>query len=309
MTVKPKEQPEQPTPFGSDRERPNDYRRAVLFMILAAVFLPLLNAAIQYLRPYYPVGQLLWARYAGHLAFMLIVFAPGRGTALLASARPGLQVTRSVLFCASTFLTFYALGFVPLATATVILFTSPLIVTAVAPLLLREKVDFASGLAVLIGFAGALVVVRPGVGALHWSALLILGSATASALTQILSRKLAGHDRPETTNTYMVLVGFALASVVLPFVWHWPAGLWDAILLAALGVFGGLGHYFLVRAFELAPAPFVSPFNYAQILGAAFLGFVVFGQVPDLWVWLGTAIITASGVFILFREQLRSSRR
>jgi drug/metabolite transporter (DMT)-like permease len=286
----------------------NDYRRAVLFMALAAVFLPLLNAAIQYLAPAYPVGQLLWVRYAGHLAFMVVVFAPARGAALVASSRPGLQVVRSALFCASTFLTFYALGFVPLATATVILFTSPLIVTALAPLLLRETVDRASALAVLAGFAGALIVARPGSGALHWSAFLILGSAAASAMTQILSRKLAGHDRPETSNTYMVLVGFALASLALPFVWRWPAGWWDALLLASLGVFGGLGHYCLVRAFELAPAPFVSPFNYAQILGAALLGFLVFGQVPDLWLWSGAAVIAGSGVFILLDQQRRSPR-
>lgn len=285
---------------------PNDYKQAVLFMALAAVFLPLLNAAIQYLAPAYSVGQLLWVRYAGHLAFMVVVFAPARGAALLASSRPGLQVARSALFCASTFLTFYALGFVPLATATVILFTSPLIVTALAPLLLRETVDRASVLAVLAGFAGALIVARPGSGALHWSAFLILGSAAASAMTQILSRKLAGHDRPETSNTYMVLVGFALASLALPFVWRWPAGWWDALLLAALGVFGGLGHYCLVRAFELAPAPFVSPFNYAQILGAALLGFLVFGQVPDLWLWSGAAVIAGSGVFILLDQQRRS---
>jgi drug/metabolite transporter (DMT)-like permease len=285
---------------------PNDYKQAVLFMALAAVFLPLLNAAIQYLAPAYPVGQLLWVRYAGHLAFMVVVFAPARGAALLASSRPGLQVARSALFCASTFLTFYALGFVPLATATVILFTSPLIVTALAPLLLRETVDRASALAVLAGFAGALIVARPGSGALHWSAFLILGSAAASAMTQILSRKLAGHDRPETSNTYMVLVGFALASLALHFVWRWPAAWWDALLLASLGVFGGLGHYCLVRAFELAPAPFVSPFNYAQILGAALLGFLVFGQVPDLWLWSGAAVIAGSGVFILLDQQRRS---
>lgn len=287
---------------------PNDYKRAVLFMALAAIFLPLLNAAIQYLAPSYPVGQLLWVRYAGHLAFMVVVFAPARGAALLASSRPGLQVARSALFCASTFLTFYALGFVPLATATVILFTSPLIVTALAPLLLRETVDRASALAVLAGFAGALIVARPGSGAMHWSAFLILGSAVASAMTQILSRKLAGHDRPETSNTYMVLVGFALASLALPFVWRWPAGWGDALLLASLGVFGGLGHYCLVRAFELAPAPFVSPFNYAQILGAALLGFLVFGQVPDRWLWSGAAVIAGSGVFILLDQQRRSRR-
>jgi drug/metabolite transporter (DMT)-like permease len=285
---------------------PENYARAVLFMALAAVFLPLLNASIQYLAPSYPVGQLLWGRYAGHMAFMLVVFAPRRGTALLASTRPGLQLIRSVLFCASTFLTFFALSFIPLATATVILFTAPLIVTAVAPFILGEKVEAASGMAVVVGFAGALIVVRPGIGALHWSAFLIFGSAAASALTQILSRKLAGHDKPETSNTYMVLVGFILATIALPFVWRTPADWSDVLLLAALGVFGGIGHYCLVRAFELAPAPFVSPFNYAQILGAALLGFVIFGQIPDFWMWLGTAIIIGSGVFILLHRHLRS---
>ena len=276
-------------------------------MALAAVFLPLLNASIQYLARSYPVGELLWARYAGHLVFMLVVFAPKRGVALLASSRPRLQVTRSILFCVSTFLTFFALRFVPLASATVILFTAPLIVTAASPLLLREKVDWRSGVAVVVGFIGALIVIRPGFGALHWSAVLIFGSAAASALTQILSRKLAGHDKPETTNTYMVLVGFVIASLALPFFWAWPASWWDALLIGALGVFGGVGHYYLVRAFELAPAAFVSPFNYAQILGAALLGFFVFDQVPDLWMWLGTAIISASGVFILWNRQGRSN--
>src|SRR5688572_19295401 len=102
MAAEPKEAEQTASP--PIKTTRDDYRRAVLFMLLAAIFLPLLNAAIQYLRPSFPVGQLLWARYAGHLAFMLIVFAPGRGTALLASARPGLQVARSILFCASTLL-------------------------------------------------------------------------------------------------------------------------------------------------------------------------------------------------------------
>src|SRR4051794_33345531 len=123
-------------------------------------------------------------------------------------------------------------------------------------------------------------------------------SSAASAVTQVLSRKVAGHDAPETSNTYMVLAGFILASLPLAFVWHTPASGPDALVLCSLGIFGGLGHYCLVRAFELAPAPLVSPFNYAQILGAAVLSSAVFGQAPDLWTWIGSASIVFSGVFI-----------
>jgi drug/metabolite transporter (DMT)-like permease len=286
----------------------DNYARAVLFMLLAAVLLPVLNASIQYLVPTYSVAELLWARYAGHLGFMLIVFAPRYGLALFASSRPGLQVARSLLFCGSTFLTFYALGFVPLATAAAIFLTAPLIVTGLSPFVLGEKVRLTRALAVAAGFLGALIVVRPGSGALHWAAFLIFGSATASALTQLLSRKLAGHDSPETSNTYMVTAGFVLASMPLPFIWQAPANYWDAFLFVMLGVLGGLGHYFVVRAFELAPAPFVSPFNYAQILTAALVGFLVFGQLPDLWTWCGAGIIAASGLFILFHERRRAAR-
>ena len=285
----------------------DNYARAVLFMLIVAVLIPLLNAAIKYLVVTYPVAELLWARYAGHLAFMLVVFAPRHGRALLASTRPGLQVTRSLLFCGSSFLMFYALGFVPLATAAAISFTAPLIVTALSPVILGERVGLARALAVTAGFMGALIVVRPGSGALHWAAFLIFGSATTSALTQILSRKLAGQDPPETTNTYMVVAGFVLTTIPLPFFWQPPTSAWHAFLFVMLGVLGGLGHYFLVRAFELAPAPFVSPFNYVQILGAALLGFLAFGQLPDVWTWCGAGIIAGSGLFILFRERRRQA--
>jgi drug/metabolite transporter (DMT)-like permease len=285
--------------------RADDYPRAVLFMLLAALFLPLLNAAVKAMSARYPVLELLWARYAGHLLFMLVVFAPRRGLALLRSTRPVLQVSRSTLFCISSFVMFYALGFVPLATAVAINFTSPLIVTALAPIMLAERVGTARAIAVGVGFLGAMIVVRPGSGAYHWAAFLIYVSAATSAATQVLSRKVAGHDTPETSNTYMVVAGFVLTSLPLPFVWQTPASAWDALLFVSLGVLGGLGHYCLVRAFELAPAPFISPFNYAQILGAAVLSAVVFGQVPDLWTWVGAAVITLSGIFILLYERLR----
>ena len=216
-------------------------------MLLAALFLPLLNAAVKYLSGRYPVLELLWARYAGHLGFMLVVFAPRRGLTLLRSTRPLLQVSRSTLFCVSTFGMFYALGFVPLATAAAISFTAPLIVTALAPFALGERVGAARAIAVGVGFLGAMVVVRPGSGAYHWAVFLIFISAAASAVTQVLSRKLAGHDAPETSNTYMVLAGFVLASL--------PPSLYLAHAGQRAGRAGVVQPRRLRRAWALLPGP------------------------------------------------------
>jgi drug/metabolite transporter (DMT)-like permease len=106
----------------------------------------------------------------------------------------------------------------------------------------------------------------------------------------------------------MAVSGFVLASTLLPFIWRPPADTWHALLFLMLGVVGGTGHYYLVRAFELAPASFVSPFIYTQILGAALLSFLIFGELPDVATWVGAAIITASGVFILYRERRNSTK-
>ena len=120
---------------------------------------------------------------------------------------------------------------------------------------------------------------------------------------QLLTRKLAAHDSAETSITYIALAGFVLTTIPLPFVWKTPVSWHDALLFFGLGLFGGFGHYFIVRAYEIAPAPFVSPFNYLQLIGAALLGFVVFGQLPDVFVWCGAAIIAGSGIAMLYVER------
>jgi drug/metabolite transporter (DMT)-like permease len=277
-------------------------------MMLSAILIPLLNASSKYLTQFYPVVEITWARYAGHFVFMLLVFAPRRGTRLLVSSRPVLQLVRSTLLCLSTLIYISALKWVELPTATAISFTGPLIVTALAPFLLGEQVGRTRWLAVGVGFLGALVVVRPGMEGANQAALLVLASASASALYQIMTRKLASQDPAETSITYIALAGFVLTSVPLPFVWVTPESLWHALVFVGLGLFGGFGHYFLVRAFELAPAPVVSPFNYGQLIGAAVLSYSVFGQIPDAWTWLGAFIIAASGIFMLYAERSRGRR-
>jgi drug/metabolite transporter (DMT)-like permease len=266
--------------------------------------LPIINACAKYLVDY-SVLQVTWARYAGHFAFMLIVFVPRSGVALLRSTRLRLQLTRSALHCASAILTFYALRFISLPTATAINFTAPLIVTALAPVVLGERVRAAHWIAVLVGFAGALVLIRPGTTGQHWAMLILLGNALASAVIQLLSRKLAQHDGAATSNTYMVLVGFVLMTLPLPLVWRTPENAVDIMVFAGAGLSGGLGHYLLVSAYELAPAAFVSPFTYGQLFGATLISALVFDQLPDSWTWVGAAIIAGSGLFILFRQERR----
>jgi drug/metabolite transporter (DMT)-like permease len=288
------------------RAKRDDVPRAVAFMMLSAILIPLLNASSKYLTQFYPVVEITWARYAGHFAFMVLVFAPRRGTRLLVSSRPMLQLLRSTLLCLSSLIYISALTWVALPTATAISFTGPMIVTALAPFLLGERVGGTRWLAVGAGFVGAVVIVRPGMDSANQAALLVLASAFASALYQILTRKLASQDPAETSITYIALAGFVLTSIPLPFVWVTPTSVWDTLVFVGLGLFGGFGHYFLVRAFELAPAPVVSPFNYGQLIGAGLLSYSVFGQVPDAWTWIGAAVIVASGIFMLYAERRKA---
>ncbi len=280
----------------------DDLGRAALYMVLSAMFIPLLNGSAKYLAARYPIVEIVWARYTGHFFYMVLFFAPSRGLGLLVATQPALQIVRSTLLCSSTALFITALPYVPLTTATAISFTSPFIVTALAPFLLRERVGAARWAAVAAGFVGAMVVIRPGSDEMHPISLLFFAAATLSALYQILSRKLAAYDRAETSITYIALAGFVLTTLPLPFVWETPRSLTDALVFVGLGIFGGFGHYFLVRAFELAPAPFVSPFNYLGLIGAATLSVLAFGQIPDVWLWLGAAIIVGSGLCILLYE-------
>lgn len=284
--------------------RPDDLNKAVLYMVLAASLIPMLNAGAKYLTEDYSVLQITWARYAGHFVYMLMVFVPYRGLALLRSQQIPLQLLRSSLLCMATLIYITALAFVPLTTAAAISFTAPFIVTAFAPFILGERVSLRRWIAITVGFAGALIVIRPGEG-MNLAALLVFGSAASAAFYQLLSRKLAAGDPADTSITYIAVTGFLLTSLPLPFIWQTPGSTLDWLLFASLGFFGGFGHYFLVRAFEVAPAPFVSPFNYLQLAGAVLLGWVVFGQLPDLFVWLGSAIIIGSGVYILYSERTK----
>ncbi|BBK43387.1 hypothetical protein STVA_34070 [Allostella vacuolata] len=287
-----------------------DILRGILFMCLAATVLPVMNAFVKFLNIEYHPFAIIWARTTGHFVFMLLLFAPALGlAALFRTQRPGTQLARSLLHLSSMLCFFTGIAFVPLAEASAITFIAPFIVTALSGPMLGEKVGIRRWSAVVVGFCGALVVTRPGSGAVPPEAILLFGSAASYALYQILTKRVSSLDRPETSVMYSGVAGTLLMTLVVPFFWIWPNDVRDAILFLSLGILGGLGHYFVARAFMWGPASVISPFNYGQIAVATLLGYLIFGNLPDVWTWVGVAIIIGSGLYIAYRETRRRAER
>jgi len=287
---------------------PPDVLRGILLMCAGVSLFPFMNASVKLLDANYPVAQIVWARFTGHLIVMLIVFMPQHGWALLLPKRPAVQVARSALMLVSNLVFVIAIARVPLATASAIGFTAPLIVTALSVPLLQESVGWRRWSAVVIGFAGALMVIRPGSG-FRDPSVLLLASALAYALYQIATRWVSRHDNAATGIIFAALLGSLAMSFVLPFVFVAPRTLWDGVLFACLGLFGGIGHYLIIRAFQLGPAAVMAPLGYVELVGTTVLGYLIFDNFPDLWTWAGAGVIIASGLYIASRERRRRVRR
>ena len=195
----------------------------------------------------------------------------------------------------------------PLAKASSISFTTPFVVALLAWPILAEHMPPARLVAVCVAFAGVLIVIRPGTSVFQWASLLILGSSTCYALYQIFTRRVAGHDLPETSAAYSALGGTVLMSIAVPFFWSAIASWADALILFSLGIIGGIGHYCVARAMTYAQANLLAPFMYWQMVGAVVIGYMISGQLPDLATWIGTAIISGAGFYIAWRETRRSS--
>ena len=281
--------------------------RGVFFVVLATALFVIMNAAVKLLRPHLPTVELIWARTLGHTLFIFAIFGPSHGGwRLLITRKPGTQLVRSLLLLTSTSFFFTALGFVPLADATAVSFTSPLVVAALAGPMLAERVRVGHWVAIGAGFLGALIVIRPGAAGANPYLLLVIANSCCYALYQILTRRMAGFDRPETSVTYSALVGTIVLSAVVPFYWQTPDRLSHWLILIVVGVLGGLGHYFVARALMWGPASVIAPFHYVQLIGAAAMGYLVFGDVPSVWTWVGAAVIIASGLYIAWRETQRA---
>ncbi|WP_323797048.1 DMT family transporter [Nisaea sp.] len=288
----------------------SSYGTAVLFMLGAITVLPCMNVLARYLSAEYSTTQIVWARYTGHLLFALILFMPKHGIGLLRAQKPGVHIIRSVLMFCCTCMFFLAVRYIEVPIASAINFTSPIIVTALAVPFLGEKVGIRRWIAVLVGFCGALIIIRPGGAESHWAMFLVIGTAFFYAVYQVLTRKYASSDSAETSITYIALIGALMTTVALPFDYRLPTSALDYGLFILIGFLGGLGHFLVIKAFRLGEASLLSPLNYGQLLMATLLTFLIFGTLPDAITWLGAGIIVGSGLYITYREaqRARSSR-
>ena len=280
-----------------------DVRAGILWMLVTMFFFVSLDTTAKYLVARYPVVEVVWARCVFHLLFVSIVLAPKLHVHVV-SRGLGLQLMRSLLLLTCTLLFFSGVGLLPLADASAIMFTSPILLTVLAIPLLGESVGPRRWAAVAIGFVGALIVVRPGTGVMGTGAVLLLAAAFCNALYQLTTRKLRMVDSPSTTLLYTAVVGSVLLSLLLPSVWvapqpaHW-------LLFALLGVLGGAGHFTLIKAFQRAPAAVVAPFSYSSLVWATGYGYFIFGDLPDEWTVVGSCIIAGGGLYILHRERVK----
>lgn len=290
-----------PSPF-SGAEQPI---KGIALMCLAVLLFASHDTLAKYLSAFYPIVMVVWARYVVHTLLMLVVFVPRSGfSAVVRTKRPGLQLLRALCLIGTSLLFTTGLRYIPLAEATAVNFLAPLLVTALSVPLLGERVTRAQWLAVLAGFVGVLIVVRPG-GALFTPAILLpLGSALCFGCYQLLTRRLSGIDSPTTSNFLTGIFNSLIMSTLLPFFWSTPTWV-HGLFMIGLGTCGMLGHMLLTQAFRHAAPAMLAPFSYGQILFAGFYGYLIFGHTPDNYGFVGIAVICLSGLAVAWAQRKR----
>ncbi len=276
--------------------------RGIFFIVAASLCFAANDTLSSWLRQYYPAFQVIWFRYTFHLLAVLVIAFPAYGVKLFRVTTPRWQVARGTLLFICSSLAITALGLMPVAEFTALAFIGPLAMTLLAGPILNERISRLAWAAVVLGFVGVLIVVRPGAGALGWAALLPIGMAFVGANFQIFTRKYAGHDDPVSTIFYTGLVGAILASVFAPFYWV-PIAPEHGYLLITLGVVAAFGHYLVILAFRAAPASTLGSFQYSQLAFAVAGGFIAFGALPDGWAVGGMSIIMAAGLLSVFAQR------
>jgi drug/metabolite transporter (DMT)-like permease len=281
--------------------------RGIALILLSTVFLGTSDATSKYLSSTLPSIEIAWIRFLVFALIMLPAMLPGTPLYALHSRRPGLQLMRGMALLASSLLFISSLRFLPIAEASATSFVSPLFVTALSIFFLGESVGLRRWVATAVGLVGVLIVLRPGTSAFHPAAFLPIISALAWAGTLIMTRMMSGRERTVTTMTWSSLVGLCILSAMVPLVWVAPS--WHDVLFGILiGVASSAGQWIVVLAFRYADASVLAPFSYTQLLWVSFLGFLIFGEVPDAWTVSGAAIIVASGLYTAHREHIRRSQ-
>ena len=281
--------------------------KGIALILLSTVFLGASDVTAKYLSATLPSIEIAWIRFSVFALIMVPAMLPGSPLFALRTERPGLQLMRGVTLLLSSLLFISGLAFLPIAEASATGFVAPLFVTALSIFFLGEKVGVRRWLATAVGLIGVLIVLRPGSSAFDPAAFFPLVSALAWAATLIMTRMMSGREHAITIMTYSSIAGVCILSALVPFVWVSPS--WHDILFGVfIGVASTAGQWIVVLAFRYADASVLAPFSYTQLLWVSILGFLVFGEVPDVWTITGAVVIVASGLYTAHRERVRRSQ-
>ncbi|MCO5129922.1 MAG: DMT family transporter [Xanthobacteraceae bacterium] len=282
--------------------------RGIALVVASTVFLACSDALAKYLtRTGLPVVEIAWIRFFVFVLIMMPAMMMRRGGNVLATRRPVIQVLRGVGLVGSSLFFIWGLSYLPIAEASATAFIAPMFVTCLSIVMLAEKVGVRRWIATFVGLIGVLIVVRPGTAAFHPAAVFPIVSALGWAFALVLTRQIAGVDRPVTTMAWSAIVGFVVLSLLAPFFWVTPS--WQQVAIAVLiGIAATLGHWIVVLAYRHADASVLAPFTYSQLVWVSVLGVIMFAEIPDRWTVLGASIIICSGLYIAHRERIRKAQ-
>jgi drug/metabolite transporter (DMT)-like permease len=279
---------------------------AIGLIVAAAACFTAIDTIAKYLGPRYPVEILVWVRWGVPALLMTLFFAPKMHWGLLRTKNLKLHFVRGAVLILSSICFFTALKMLPLAEATGLNYLTPILVTLMAASVLSERITRPRWLFVVAGFAGMLLIVRPGDATMHTASLFALGAAALNATFQILTRKLADENLMVLI-FYPSLIGAVVMTFAVPFIGYessYPTS--DLLLFLAIGTLGGLGHFLFIQAFQRAPASAISPFTYIQLVWSTLAGWLTFGAFPDVWALAGMIVIGTSGILLILYERYRA---
>jgi drug/metabolite transporter (DMT)-like permease len=280
----------------------------ILLMLAAMAILPFLDVVAKFLgQQGVPIVQIVWARLFLGMCITLPFALRLAGARALIPDLPIIHTLRASLLIAATGFFFWGLKFLPIADCLAIFFVQPLIVTLLSPVMLGETVGIRRWSAVVIGFIGTLVIIRPGLQEINPGAFLALAAGASLAIYMLLTRKISNRTSAMLTTFHTNLIGAVLTTAIVIFFWQPPtAGQWVLFLLLAF--IANFGHYLIVRAYDHAEASLLAPLAYAEMIMAVAAGWWFFGDFPDAWTFLGVAILIACAVYISYRERVRNVR-
>ena len=281
--------------------------KAVILNISAWMLLPFMDGLAKHLSTEIHFIQVVWGRYFFMALISLFITYFFFNKHLKWPNNIQIQFVRSLFLFLSTILFFYAISVISLAEALTLAFVSPMIVTLLSSIILKEKVGIRRWSAVFIGFVGVLFVVRPGFNEINLATLTALGCGICYAFYIISTRKLSNQDNPFVTLIFTGLSGSIVISLIVPFFWSWIT-ITQLMLLVSLAAIGTLAHFLLILSLSFAEASKLAPLSYSEIIMNVVIGYYFFGDFPDQWIWVGLTIIISSGVYISLRENVKRKK-